>query len=272
MRRYSFVIVDVFTDRPLSGNPLAVFPDADGLSDVWMQAIAREFRFSETTFVVTPNRRQATRRLRCFSPTAEVFGAGHNALGAWWVLLATGRVAIPADGTLWQELGEDVLPVVVELDDETVRRVAMKQIMPTLARADVSLTGLAAALGLAPEAIHPTLKSAVSSAGATRHLLVPLTGRTQLSRIVVDRPALASLAHVVGCEGCYAFSTDGADGNAVASARGFFPGIGIDEDPATGSAAGPLGMYLVQLGQASAGRWLTISQGADMGRPSRVEV
>src|SRR5256885_7535728 len=97
-----FFLVDVFTSRPLAGNPRAVWLEADGIDVNLMQAIAREFNFSETTFVMKPReganrpaetqdaRRPAFRRLRCFSPTAEVFGAGHNALGAWWVVVTHG--------------------------------------------------------------------------------------------------------------------------------------------------------------------------------------
>ncbi len=88
---YGFAVVDVFTDRALSGNLLAVFPAADGLDPQTMQAIAREVGFSETTFVMAP-RQRAVRRLRCFSPAAEVFGAGHNVLGAWWLLAASGGI------------------------------------------------------------------------------------------------------------------------------------------------------------------------------------
>src|SRR5687767_2207030 len=122
---YSFAVVDVFTDQPLSGNPLAVFPDADDLAVETMQAIAREFGLSETTFVVAPRHPDATRRLRCFSPAAEVFGAGHNALGAWWLLATAGHIIVPADGIVVQELGDEILPVVVTSKEDRVHRVAM---------------------------------------------------------------------------------------------------------------------------------------------------
>ena len=112
MASYPFVLIDVFTEKPLSGNPLAVVPGADGLDAETMQAIAREFNFSETTFTLTPRSPGATRRLRSFSPTAEVFGAGHNALGAWWAILERGDVPLPeGETTFWQELGDRVLPV-----------------------------------------------------------------------------------------------------------------------------------------------------------------
>ncbi|MGH9374141.1 MAG: PhzF family phenazine biosynthesis isomerase [Vicinamibacterales bacterium] len=100
---YRFAIVDVFTDQPFNGNPLTVVPDAGNLGAETMQAIAQEFGFSETTFVVAPRPPRAARRLRCFSPVAEVFGAGHTALGC--LVAARGRchITVPSDGMVTQE-------------------------------------------------------------------------------------------------------------------------------------------------------------------------
>src|SRR5713226_2094710 len=110
VRSHRFLFVDVFTDVPLAGNPLPVVPDAEGLDADQMQAIAREFNASETTFVLPPRDPRVTRRLRCFSPSSEVFGAGHNALGAWWALVARGDLALEdGETTLSQELGDRVL-------------------------------------------------------------------------------------------------------------------------------------------------------------------
>ena len=94
MNSYTFVLVDVFTEHPLAGNQLAVIPNAEGLDEGQLQAIAREFNYSETTFILPPRQAKANWRLRSFSPSAEVFGAGHNALGAWWVLAARGGVVL----------------------------------------------------------------------------------------------------------------------------------------------------------------------------------
>lgn len=271
MSDYSFNIVDVFSSQALAGNPLAVFPRADGLSDSTMQSIAHEFNFSETTFVLRPRAVKATRRLRCFSPAAEVFGAGHNALGAWWVLMA-GDLASQEQDVVWQELGDKVLPVTVTRTGPTLRRVAMTQLPPTLRPIEGDRPRLAAALGVRADALHPALKSCVSSTGATMHLLVPLRDVDEVSRIRVEAHQLVEFAKPFGCKGCYAFSVDGNDSDTVAHARGFFPGIGISEDPATGSAAGPLGVYLTAQKLAPKDRWFSIEQGLEIGRPSRIEV
>src|SRR5713226_6190913 len=126
VRSHRFLFVDVFTDVPLAGNPLPVVPDAEGLDADQMQAIAREFNASETTFVLPPRDQFATRRLRCFSPSSEVFGAGHNALGAWWVIVERGNLSVGDGETrLSQELGDHVLPVDVLRESGTLVRVAL---------------------------------------------------------------------------------------------------------------------------------------------------
>lgn len=272
MESYPFVLVDVFTDAPLAGNPLAVVFEAEGLDAARMQALAREFNLSETTFVLPPRSPEATRRLRCFSPTSEVFGAGHNALGAWWAILERGDVPVPeGETTFWQELGERVLPVSATHASGQLRRIAMTQASPRVGPHRPELTALARALSLEREALEVEgLEPQVVSTGAS-HLLVPARGLADLARVRVDGRELAALAKPVGCEGCYLFCLETREPSSVAHARGFFPGIGIDEDPATGSAAGPLAHYLVARGRAREGEWLTIEQGDEIQRPSRIE-
>ena len=114
-----FYLIDVFAQRPLTGNPLALVPDADDLAEAQMRAIAREFNQSETTFLLSPGMPGATWRLRSFTPIgAEVYGAGHNALGAWLWLAGSGRLASGQDG-FTQQIGEEVLAVHVQPRRET---------------------------------------------------------------------------------------------------------------------------------------------------------
>ena len=270
---YPFVLIDVFTDTPLAGNPLAVVPGAGGLGSAEMQAIAREFNLSETTFVLPPQSIEATRRLRSFSPTDEVFGAGHNALGAWWALIARGDVSVSeGETTLWQELGEHVLPVQVTCASGRLGRIAMTQAPPQVGPDAPSIAALARALSLDVEALEVEgLQPQVVSTSA-RHLLVPTRGLADLARVRVDAGQLAALAKPLGCEGCYIFCLDTQEPQSIAHARGFFPGIGIDEDPATGSAAGPLAHYLVTRRRAPERTWLIVEQGDEVRRPSRIEV
>lgn len=267
-----FVLLDVFAERPLAGNQLVVLPDAAGLDEQAMLAIAREFNYSETTFVVPPRDPRAMRRLRCFSPTSEVFGAGHNALGAWWALVAGGHVPA-SDGVsrLWQELGDRILPVDVFHENGALVRVAMIQGSPQVRSGEASRDRLASALGLDSAAFRvPGIEPKVVSTGAT-HWLVPVRTLDDLARVRADADLLTKLAKPLGCEGCYLFCLETRGPGALAHARGFFPGIGIAEDPATGSAAGPLAYYLASLGRVAQGEWVAIEQGYEIHRPSRIE-
>ena len=274
MKPYKFALVDVFTEQPLAGNQLAVFPNAQGLTEDQMQAIAREFNYSETTFILPPRHAKADFRLRSFSPSAEVFGAGHNALGAWWVLGAQGAVSLSDSGaTLRQELGERVLPVEISSRAGSLLRVAMTQGEPRYGKKLTGRAALAGALGLDPSELESEVESLDPQAVSTgaRHLLVPVRSLAALKRVRVDAEKLIALASPLGCHGCYLFSLETLEPGSAAHARAFFPGIGISEDPATGSAAGPLAALLASRRLIPEGAWVVIEQGDEMARPSRIE-
>lgn len=275
MGSHSFVTVDVFTTQPLAGNPLAVFPDAMALDERAMQAIAREFGHSETTFVLPARDSNALWRLRCFSPTAEVFGAGHNALGAWWVLGVTGRVTFERDAArtvVHQELGDRVLPVELSHPSGSLERVTMTQAPPVFGETISDLRALAQALGIAEDQLAPApLRPQVVSTGA-KHLLISVRSLSVLSSLAVDPGQLLEVVRPLGCQGAYVFTRETREAKSSAHARAFFPGIGIVEDPATGSAAGPLGAFLAASGVIRSGGTIVVEQGDEMGRPSRIEV
>jgi trans-2,3-dihydro-3-hydroxyanthranilate isomerase len=253
-----FFFVDVFADRPLTGNPVVIVPDADDLTEERMGALAREFNQSETTFVMRPGRPGADRRLRSFTPIgAEVFGAGHNALGAWLWLAADGR--LPAGRTEFvQQIGDDLLPVRV-----TAATVSMDQSPPRFGARVTDRAALAAALALEEADLGD---ARVVSTGAA-HLLVPVGTRAAVDRAAPDAQRLTPLLSGAGAEGCYLYSLE-AD---IPYARFFNPTKGISEDPATGTAAGPLAALLVRTGLKPSGT-LVIAQGHRLGRPSRIEV
>ena len=272
MNAQPFVLLDVFTNTPLTGNPLRVFTEADGLDDLAMQGLAREFN-SETTFVVSPRDPRATRRLRSFSPEAEVFGAGDNALGAWWAIIVGGHVPVPESGTVWQELGERVLPVEVTFESGALTRITMTQSTPSESSATLDSVSLARALSTDPDALTvPGLEPCVVFTGATTHLLVPIRRLADLAGVRIDAGRLMSLVKPFRCEGCYCYCLETLEGTSIAHARGFFPGIGVAEDPATASAAGPLGGHLVTRGLAPRDEWFTIEQGDEINRPARITV
>lgn len=257
-----FALVDVFAEAPLNGNPLAVVLDADELTDETLRLVAREFQQSETTFVMRPQHARATLRLRSFTASGEeVVGAGHNALGAWWWLVKSGRV--PA-GALRQEIGARVLDLQVTREGEDYA-VAMEQASPTVGEA-APVTWFSDALGVSAERLGSEPAQVVST--GTPHLLIEARDDLAVDSARPDAAALKRGLADVGAQGCYLYSRRSA---TSAYARFFNPTVGLWEDPATGSAASPLAWWLTR-GRAAATTAVTIHQGQSLGRPSRLRV
>jgi len=261
--RVPFYFVDVFASRPLTGNPLSLVPDADGLGEAQMCAIAREFNQSETTV-----------RLRSFTPIgAEVGGAGHNALGAWLWMEAAGR--LPSAGeelSFQQQIAGRVLPVEVISRPGEPATVWMDQSPPQTGAVVRDRAAVAAALGLTEGDLAADEPAQVVSTGAG-HLLVPVRNRGAVDRAVPDVARLTRVLRQAGGEGCYLYSTDPVDPvGAVADARFFNPTVGIAEDPATGTAAGPLVARLAAMGKVPEQTTVIVEQGYALGRPSRIQV
>ncbi len=260
-----FYQLDVFTTTPYAGNPLAVITDGDGLSTRRMQAIAREMNLSETVFVQKPTTNRALARLRIFTTTRELPLAGHPVIGTWFLLAQLG--VVPAqEGLLhiWQQTGAGVLPVEIAFHDGRPKRVTMTQKPAQFRAARLNRTALARALGLQLRDLDPSLPVEGVSTGIF-NLMVPLRRRAGLARIHMDMHALKKVIKNAGVLAyCFALGSRGK-----AFARGMIPWE-LHEDPATGSAGGSLGAYLVRHGRLGIGRQLEILQGVEMGRPSRI--
>jgi len=271
MTAYPFHFIDVFADRALTGNPLALVPDADSLSEDEMRAIAREFNQSETTFLVTPTVPGADRQLRSFTPGGfEVLGAGHNAMGAWLWLATSGELD-PERADFVQQIGAGVLPVRVDRSAER-STVTMDQSSPTF-HAEITDRGeLAAALGLSLEDLGGEVPAQVVATGVA-HLMIPVATRAAVDRAVPDTHRLATVLREVGGEGAYLYSLEPDAGPGLVPYTRFFnPTVGIWEDPATGTAAGPLAARLVALGVIADDSTVSIEQGRALGRPSVLRV
>jgi PhzF family phenazine biosynthesis protein len=276
----NFYLIDVFAQKPLSGNPLALVPGAQKLSQTTMQQIAREFNQSETTFLLPPTRQGADWRLRSFTPVGvEVGGAGHNALGAWWWLAQSGQLALSGPQTSFrQEIGELILPVEVAAEKGQEdgswqpTSIAMTQAVPSFGAIYNDPAGLAAALGL--EVVDLSVENLPAQVVATgaAHLLVPVRNREAIDRAQPDGKRLYQHLRSAGGQGCYLFCLDPVDPASVAYTRFFNPTEGIVEDPATGTAAGPLACYLVKYGRISSRATVTIEQGYALKRPSHIGV
>jgi trans-2,3-dihydro-3-hydroxyanthranilate isomerase len=266
MKRH-FYQLDVFTDKPLAGNPLAVITDGDGLSPRLMQAIAREMNLCETVFVQKPTGNRALARLRIFTTKTELPLAGHPVIGTWFLLAQLG--VVPAqEGSVHvlQQTGAGILPVEIAFRDGRPARVAMTQKEAEFRAARIDRGALVRALALSPRDLHPSLPVEYVSTGIF-NLLVPLRRRSILQKIESNPPALRRVLRDSGTM-AYCFAIEGKD---TVFARGILPWE-LGEDPATGSAAGSLGAYLVHQGRLRLATPLEIHQGIEMRRPSRIRV
>ena len=249
-----YYVVDVFTDVAYAGNPLAVVLDADGLTERQMQSMAREFNLSETTFVLAPTADEATYRARIFTPSVELPFAGHPSVGTAWVLLSLGRLAA---GTVVQECGAGLLPIVVSEAGAELTGGPVSQSDP------VATEEFLAAVGLAGGDLAGTPARWCGCGIDFGYLHVD---DSAIGRVAPDLQRLAALGNAGVC----VFSFDGT----AAHSRVFAGGAGVAEDPATGSAALGLGVFLVASGllPPDSTSTFTISQGVEMGRPSRLSV
>ena len=271
-RFFDFWRVDVFTDTPLAGNPLAVFPRATGLSAVEMGGIAREMNLSETTFVFPSTNPTAHYRNRIFTPGGEIPFAGHPSIGTAFVAAMEGLVPHP-DGSsvVYQELEIGVLPLELICEAGQVKKVIMTQGEPSVGAEIKNVEPLASALGVRAKDLSP--KGLVPQIAATgiQSLQVPFRSVDVVKGL---DPDLRSLGKVLSKFGekvvCYAFALGGEMPGAAVHARSFVPDLGI-EDPATGSAAGACGAYLAFRGKLPAPTFV-IEQGIEIHHASRIEV
>jgi trans-2,3-dihydro-3-hydroxyanthranilate isomerase len=276
MPRHRFYQLDVFTTQPLTGNALAVFPDARGLDPRTMQALAREMNLSETTFVFPST--TATRHVRFFTPTSEIPLAGHPTVGTWWLLAELGLVPLAPDGAtrITQETAAGVLPVDLEMRGGKPVRVVMTQRRPEFGATVTARAALGKALGGDATTVSTRPVAQVVST-AMPQLMIPIRSLEVLRNLPSGGSGMA-LAEVIrkyqtDCAMCYTLEAESAD--ATVHCRMFAPGLGVPEDPATGSAAGALGCYLVRNGKlaVSGGRAeVVIEQGIEIGRPSIIYV
>jgi trans-2,3-dihydro-3-hydroxyanthranilate isomerase len=279
VKEYRFFQVDVFTDKPFGGNPLAVFPEAQGLTTEEMQCLAREMNLSETTFVLPPQAPGADFKVRIFTPVAELPFAGHPVVGTHWVLAHLGQVDLREPVTrVHFELGVGVLPADLYVAGGRVERVVMTQDRPTFQAILPDVTDLAEGLGLAPEAIaEADLPVQVVSTGMPQ-MMAPVRSLAEVQSLSPGRLNVAALnqaCHDVGTECVMVFTCETERPEATVHVRLFAPLLGVPEDPATGSANGALGAYLVHHRAVSVTRpttHLLSEQGAELGRPSTLYV
>jgi trans-2,3-dihydro-3-hydroxyanthranilate isomerase len=268
--KHRFFTLDVFTDRAFGGNQLAVFPDAANVSPDRMQDIAREFNFSETVFVLPPEDPAHARRVRIFTPGAELPFAGHPTVGTAHLLAATGAVPT-VEGENSFVLEEGVGPVLV-----TVRRSAGAVVFAQLSvaklpeRLDTAAPGeIAEVLSLSRDDVVDDAVGPVAYSCGVPFLFARLRNVDVVSRAELNYAAWKRTLAQRGTNELFFFAEGGRLPGADVHGRMFAPGLGVPEDPATGSAVAALAGYLVALQQPAdgTGKW-TVEQGVEMGRPS----
>jgi trans-2,3-dihydro-3-hydroxyanthranilate isomerase len=273
-REYAFVQVDVFTDRVFGGNPLAVFLDGRGLSDAEMQRIAREMNLSETTFLLPPTLPDAAARVRIFTPGRELRFAGHPTIGTAYVLATHGLLPAGARDLVLEE-GIGPVPVRLEGDPRAPRFLWMRHGAASFGPPLADRAAFAAALSLTEADLLPDAPIAVGTTG-TPFLYIPLRDRDAVDRAAVDAAAMRRCFNDPTAVGVFIFAPD-ADptaGRVYARMLDALAGTGIPEDPATGSASGPLGAYLVRHGLVTRGERVSVvsEQGTKMGRQSFIHI
>jgi trans-2,3-dihydro-3-hydroxyanthranilate isomerase len=250
VRRFRYVVADVFTREPLTGNQLAVFTDARDLSEVEMQALARETRLSETVFVLPPTTAAADVRIRIFTPVVELPFAGHPTLGTAFVLGGPLSKIV-----LRIETGAGVVPVTLDREGPEIVFGRMEQPIPRWEAVD-DAGAILAALGVERSEL-PVERYDLGPG----HTYVGLASAEAVQALSPDLGALAGATN----DGVNCFAHVG--GNRWKT-RMFAPNHGVAEDPATGSAAGPLGVHLARHGRIAFGEQIEIAQGAEIDRPS----
>jgi trans-2,3-dihydro-3-hydroxyanthranilate isomerase len=272
-RSIRYLHLDVFTASPFEGNQLAVFPAPGDLTGEQMQVIAREMNFSESTFIL-PAEGDGDVRMRIFTPGSELPIAGHPTIGSTFALVIEGVIA-PGRRDFVFELGVGPTPVTLDWDGDALSFAWMTMPLPTFGATIENRGALARAMGVAPEDLAGGLPAQLVSCGVP-YVLVPMTSRAAVDAVSIERQAFARCCREAGIDETpvFFFTTDGGTPGETAYSRMVAPAFGIAEDPATGSASGPLGCYLVQHGVVTADRANAIVslQGVGMGRPSRIHI
>jgi trans-2,3-dihydro-3-hydroxyanthranilate isomerase len=275
MPTYRYLHLDVFTDVPLEGNQLAVFPEPSGLSTEDMQRIAREMNFSESTFIFPPQTSGTDVRMRIFTPGEELPMAGHPTIGSTFALVKEGVITPGQKGFVF---GLGVGPTQVELEwtGDALNFAWMIQKNPEFGGKIADRSAFAKALGLDAGDLADIAPQVVSC--GVPFLFAALASRKTVDRVIIDQRAYAAACVSSGIQELplFIFTTDtaGSIGDEAVYSRMLAPGLGIAEDPATGGASGPLGCYLFRYRLIPLERFshLVSLQGAKMERPSRVHI
>ncbi len=269
MRQLSYHLVDVFTDRAFGGNPLAVFTDGRGIPDALMQSIAKELNLSETTFVLPPDNPKHDFRVRIFTPKSELPMAGHPTVGTAFILAREGMLK-NREAIFEERVGP--VPVSIERGAGGPGFIEMRQPLPKFGTRFEDADAIAEMLSLDRKAIRDLPLEVVSCGNP--FFFVPIDTLASIRRIRFRADLAERIVKETGSTGIFVFTQETEIADSQVHGRLFAPGEGIVEDPATGSAAGPLGCYLsrYRLAASSGEVRSVLEQGIEMGRPSFLHI
>jgi trans-2,3-dihydro-3-hydroxyanthranilate isomerase len=270
---FSYLLYDVFTSEPLVGNQLAVFTDARGLDAARMQQLAREMNLSESTFILPAEQSGTDIRMRIFTPVHEMPMAGHPTIGSTFALAHAGLIR-PGSSRFVFGLNIGPVPVDLQWNGDGLGFAWMTQSPPAFGPIFDDRAAVSAAIGLEAADLDPGLPVQEASCGVP-YVIVPLRDRHAVDRATPDTAAFRRFMTTARLDSAiYLFSVEPAGSAETAYSRMFAPESGIIEDPATGSACGPLGCYLVQYGvvDGPAAQQMISLQGVAMGRSSRIHI
>lgn len=270
MAQLKYFTVDVFTNQRFGGNQLAVFPDASEIPENLLQKIAREFNFSETTFVYRPEKPSNDCRIRIFTPGVEVPTAGHPTIGTAYILLS--QDVIKPKNKNFLMLEEKIGDIRVDFIQEKkeYHSITMSQPLPRFGPVEKDFKLVAGVLSVKSEEIDQRFPIQSVSCG-NNFLFIPLKNLTAVHTSSVRNEMLMAASMHLDSTELFVFTSETVYNTSDFHCRMFAPLFGIQEDPATGSAAGPFGCYLVQNGMSDGSR-ITIEQGFEIGRPSILKV
>ena len=268
--KYPFFQVDVFTNRPFGGNPLAVIMGAEGLTSETMQKIAKEMNLSEITFILPPGKFPADFSIRIFTPEKELSFAGHPTLGTAHILRETGKV--PSSDNLMKLAMKAGIVTVTQKNKENL--LFMTQPLPEFQLPLIYAADISDVLGIPKSSINSCSYPIQIVSTGLPVLIVPIISLDALKKIEIDISRMKHVLAPLDTDMIYAFTQETIHSNASVHSRAFAPALGISEDPATGSAAGAMGAYLCKNNLVSkcASKNIYIEQGYQMGRPSSLHV
>lgn len=271
IQKATYYLLDVFTNQPFGGNPLAVFPDASGLDTQQMQSLTKELNLSESVFLFPPENKLADIKMRIFTPGKELPTAGHPTIGTSFLLLNEGLLQPknPEKLILEQKIGQII--VNFKKEGHKYTQLMMHQPLPTFEETFNDKGLIASLLSIRADEIVEDYPCRIVNCG-NPFLLVPIKSLQTMEKLKLNHELYYQILEEVDIIGVMAFSLETSSPEILTHSRMFAPQIGVTEDPATGSAHGPLASYLFNYQMANVNQLVTGEQGVEMGRASFINM